>query len=165
MARYRQELEHLTAAVVSPTDLQVQLDYCIAKLMMLQEAWRSGTALERRTTLHGIFEEIVIDLDTRRITAFRLKTWAMDYLKACASQLSEQGTAHDGHAVDPDQILLRVLYHGAAPVVPPFDRAAKQVRNHSISERYCAGETLEELSRAYGITPQRVHQIVRGHRK
>ena len=37
-------------------------------------------------------------------------------------------------------------------------------RNKRISERYAAGETLTELARAYGLSPQRVHQIVRAKR-
>ena len=38
-------------------------------------------------------------------------------------------------------------------------------RNQQIRERHSAGETISDLAREFGISPQRVSQIVRGRRK
>jgi hypothetical protein len=40
----------------------------------------------------------------------------------------------------------------------------KQRRNTEIRARYAAGDTVEHLARLFGISPQRVSQIVRGKR-
>ena len=41
----------------------------------------------------------------------------------------------------------------------------KTERNTTIRERFANGETLDELAAAYGISPQRVSQIIKGRRK
>jgi transposase-like protein len=41
-----------------------------------------------------------------------------------------------------------------------FRRTAQRSRNELIRLRYAAGETISELARAFGISPQRVYQIV-----
>lgn len=41
-----------------------------------------------------------------------------------------------------------------------FRRTAQRSRNELIRLRYAAGESISDLARAFGISPQRVHQIV-----
>ncbi|MCZ7554589.1 MAG: hypothetical protein M5U05_18760 [Anaerolineales bacterium] len=41
----------------------------------------------------------------------------------------------------------------------------KRERNVEIRARYAAGMSVPELARLFGISEQRVHQIVRGKRK
>jgi DNA-directed RNA polymerase specialized sigma24 family protein len=41
-----------------------------------------------------------------------------------------------------------------------FRRTAQRSRNELIRLRYAAGESITELARAFGISPERVHQIV-----
>ena len=55
------------------------------------------------------------------------------------------------------------LYMGRiARSMPITDKTAiKSRRNHRIRARYEAGEGLSELAKAYGISRQRVWQIVR----
>jgi Mor family transcriptional regulator len=38
-----------------------------------------------------------------------------------------------------------------------------QHRDNNIRQRYANGETLEDLARAYGISFQRIHQIIKQH--
>jgi transposase-like protein len=42
-----------------------------------------------------------------------------------------------------------------------FRRTVQRSRNELIRLRYAAGESISELARAFGISPQRVHQIVK----
>lgn len=46
--------------------------------------------------------------------------------------------------------------------VPPDPRITAQERNHVIQARFAAGETQTALAIVFGISIQRIHQIVRG---
>lgn len=56
------------------------------------------------------------------------------------------------------QILLNLFYGEVEEVGRPDTLVA---RNRAIRTRYAQGETLTALARAFGISPQRVYQIVR----
>jgi Mor family transcriptional regulator len=58
-----------------------------------------------------------------------------------------------------------MLYDTPFPETPQTDHIDKADRNAEIIARYQAGETGASLARAYGISEQRVNQIVRGRRK
>jgi hypothetical protein len=61
--------------------------------------------------------------------------------------------------------ILEMLYDTPFPDTPQTDHITKTERNAAIIARYEAGETCAKLAQAYGISEQRVHQIVRGLRK
>ncbi|MBZ0304659.1 MAG: Hin recombinase [Anaerolineae bacterium] len=53
-----------------------------------------------------------------------------------------------------------------APNYPVTDlNPPKSQRNEEIRHRYAAGETVPDLAREYGISEQRIHQILQGKRK
>ena len=58
--------------------------------------------------------------------------------------------------------LLDWLYDGIPlpEVLQPIQTQPLQDRNHEIRRRYQAGETLIAIAKDYGISKQRVHQIV-----
>ena len=59
------------------------------------------------------------------------------------------------------------LYAGFLLPDKPINRNhfKKSERNAEIIARHAAGEGLSDLARYYGLSPQRVSQIVRGQRK
>jgi hypothetical protein len=57
------------------------------------------------------------------------------------------------------------LYDPPYPETPQTDRVEKTERNAEIIARYEAGETGACLAEAFGISEQRVNQVVRGKRK
>jgi hypothetical protein len=61
--------------------------------------------------------------------------------------------------------IVEMLYHTPYPETPQTDRIEKPARNAQIVARYEAGETGARLAEAFGISEQRVNQIVRGKRK
>ena len=62
--------------------------------------------------------------------------------------------------------IVEMLYDTPFPDVPQNDLAVpKGERNAEIVARYQAGETGAEIARAFGISEQRVSQIVHGRRK
>jgi hypothetical protein len=61
--------------------------------------------------------------------------------------------------------IVEMLYHTPYPETPQTDRVEKPQRNVQIIARYEAGETGARLAEAFGISEQRVNQIVRGKRR
>jgi hypothetical protein len=61
--------------------------------------------------------------------------------------------------------ILQMLYNTPFPVTPQTDRAEKTERNAEIMARYKSGETGARLAQTFGISEQRINQIVRGRRK
>ena len=62
--------------------------------------------------------------------------------------------------------LLGWLYDGIPlpEVLQPNQTQPKLARNAEIRKRYAVGETLISIGNAYGISKQRVHEIVTGSR-
>jgi Mor family transcriptional regulator len=58
-----------------------------------------------------------------------------------------------------------MLYNTPYPDTPQTDHIEKVKRNTEIIARYEVGETGASIAQAYGISEQRVNQIVRGRRK
>jgi plasmid maintenance system antidote protein VapI len=60
-----------------------------------------------------------------------------------------------------------LMYIGQkVPVAPLTDHTpSKPTRNQEIRERYTKGETVVDLAAAFGISQQRVSQILQGKRK
>ena len=62
--------------------------------------------------------------------------------------------------------MMEMLYDMPIPNQPQNDLVpARTERNEEMRARYAAGETGASLARAYGISEQRVNQIVRGRRR
>jgi hypothetical protein len=61
--------------------------------------------------------------------------------------------------------ILEMLYDTPFPDEPQTDHVEKTERNAEIIARYEAGDTGASLAQAYGISEQRVNQIVHGKRK
>ena len=61
--------------------------------------------------------------------------------------------------------IIEMLYHTPYPETLQTDRLDKPDRNAEIKVRYETGETGTSLAEAFGISEQRIHQIVRGKRR
>jgi Mor family transcriptional regulator len=60
--------------------------------------------------------------------------------------------------------VLQQLYRGFSLSKAPVSRRRNE-RNAEIRARYVAGMSVPELAQQYGISEQRIHQILRGKRK
>jgi Mor family transcriptional regulator len=61
---------------------------------------------------------------------------------------------------------MEMLYDTPFPEMPQNDHTPEKAdRNAQIIARYEAGETGASIARAFGVSEQRVHQIVHGRRK
>jgi Mor family transcriptional regulator len=63
------------------------------------------------------------------------------------------------------QRIITLLYQELPSAKPHYFKNTKQTsRNEELCKRYTAGESVPALARAYGISEQRVHQILQGKR-
>lgn len=70
------------------------------------------------------------------------------------------------HSLDATRAVLFFLYQGQSlPETPSSHTMPKTQRNEVIRSRYSSGETVPELAEIYGISQQRIHQILKGKRK
>lgn len=129
----------------------------------------------------NLFDFIVYNLDEQRIVDFRLKPWADRFLVLRAALYEDETVAKMQNA--PTQALKRNMPHtGLETLLRFYRRAAKTVlnnifigqpprilqaktllsRNQRIQALYAEGELLCDIARDYGISSQRVWQIVQG---
>jgi hypothetical protein len=133
---------------------------------------------------------VVYDLDARRIVDFKLKMWAEPYVMLRAalyqdqmdeekknrfnSGLSTKVSFHDPNGPWGRKTVL--LDSGLAPstalllfaVYDPRDTSILLTtanRDEIIRSRFETGEGLSVLGAEFGVSPQRVYQIVHGKRK
>ena len=68
---------------------------------------------------------------------------------------------------DAAQRILNLLYGDQPPSKFPISNLTpkKTRRNQELRQRYADGESVPDLAKAFGISEQRVHQILRGKRK
>jgi plasmid stability protein len=65
--------------------MYLQMEKCAVMVESFNHVWDNGTDQERYEFVHSLFDEIVVDLDTRRITSFKMKPWAEQFLVVRAS--------------------------------------------------------------------------------
>ena len=62
-------------------EVQMMLELTAGQLSDAQKNWHDASSVDRQAFAHNLFEEIIYDLDTRRITGFKLKPWAESFLQ------------------------------------------------------------------------------------
>jgi hypothetical protein len=172
--------------------LAVEFALCMGEVDKLAKLWRTVSDEDKQGLARSLFEHIVFDLDTRQIVDFRLKPWADRWLVPRAALYDETGTEQKPKSPQKDnqglytdvphrglygstfpeldaavQTVLQILYKDQPPPTRPLSNRVSlmQKRNDEIRSRFKAGETIAELSAAYGISKQRVHQIVKGRHR
>jgi hypothetical protein len=184
MAEYRAELAYWEAYTTEKEEVALQLSLCLDAIDKVARLWDIAEAEERRTMAHNLFEYIVYNLDKQRIVDFRLKPWANRFLVLRAAVAAEEKSGSknaytNGRREVPHtglKPLLRLLEKRAAfafldqifPEIPQIrmSPSPKRVsRNELIRDRYEEGEFMSDLSREYGISRQRISQIVHHRRR
>ena len=96
---------------------------------------------------------------------YRIQNCAEDVKRKWAKKLCSIGdyAAQIGAPLEPISLAVaRILRRLHALSVSPDPRLSAQERNRIIKSRFDAGESQAELARIFGISYQRIHQIVRG---
>ncbi len=74
------EIAHWQARTTETQQIALELGMCIEALDKLARLWDTANEEDRKGLAHNLFEEVVVDLDTRRIVSFKLKPWADRFL-------------------------------------------------------------------------------------
>lgn len=62
-------------------EVQMMMELTANKIGDIQKNWVLASNSDRQAFAHSLFEEIVYDLDTRRIVSFKTKPWAGSFLQ------------------------------------------------------------------------------------
>jgi|GEM_PF-3331113 len=88
-AQYEARIQNLEAKIavlethsLGTLDTPISLLLCIDPLSDLRQLWQIALDAERQILARLLFEDIVYDLDARRITAYHLKPWLIPLLDA-----------------------------------------------------------------------------------
>lgn len=187
------EIAHWEARTAETERIALELAMCMDVVNSMAQLWDMTSPDDRQGMARNLFEYLVYDLDTRRITDFRLKPWADRFLILRASlyelesgemrEEKETPQAPEGvHTEMPHrgiqgrsfpQVLfavsfaMAISYRGLIfPRSPVSDGTLpKCKRNAEIRERHQKGESIATLAAVFGITEQRVWQILNDRRK
>jgi DNA invertase Pin-like site-specific DNA recombinase len=157
------------------TDAQriaVDLRKVVAAMGQISAGFPAASVETKREMAHSLVDHLVYDLDQKRIVDFRLKAWADPYLILRAS-LDEVGSKEEVNSVlhtsrksrefTPLERIAAAAAHFLDRLYPPASSPRTTAeRNAAIRARFEAGESQAALARAYGISYQRIFQIVRG---
>jgi hypothetical protein len=110
--RNEREIAHWQMRTTETEKIALELGMCMDIVNNMAQLWETTSPEDRQGMARNLFDYLVYDLDTRRITDFRLKPWADRFL-----------------------ILRASLYDGDPTLVPdddPGDQAIEGVENENV---------------------------------
>lgn len=181
----KRQIAYWEAFTTDVQEIQIELLACATALINVQKAWHGGSEKHQNKLVQDIFTYITYDLDIQRIVSFGIQPWASRFL-VIRGKLYEDALIKDKGIIENQggithlphrsieiiarfdiqtstQILLIALYHNDPQPVQPQRQTTppKTVRNKRICERHAEGEPYSVLARDYGISEQRIAQIVK----
>jgi len=194
------EIAHWQTRTTETRQIALELGMCLDAVDKIARLWDGADAEDRQGMAQNLFDELVINVDTRRIESFKLKPWADRFLvlrmelyreeypdlaaevEAALgekeSPLTDESQGNDmphrglragalQHLVDAMGYGMVLMYIGQKlSMVPLTDHTpTKCQRNEEIRARHLQGESLSSLADVFGLSAQRVLQIVQGRRK
>jgi DNA invertase Pin-like site-specific DNA recombinase len=175
VASNERRMAELEAQMEGEAQAELRLEQVITTIANVRRLWAVANDADRQSLARALFEELHIDLDSRRITGFRLLPWAEGYLIARASLLpASQSIGTDMVLGSPrtmsvptiEEATQRVLRFARAHRVPPSPaQQPHPVRNEAIRAAHANGVSMTALSALYGLSYPRIWYIVRrdGH--
>ena len=74
------EIAHWESRTTDTQKAAIDLALCMNVVSQIASVWDKGSAADKQALVQGLFVGVYYDLDTRRITGFKLKPWADKYL-------------------------------------------------------------------------------------
>ncbi|MBK8139495.1 MAG: recombinase family protein [Chloroflexi bacterium] len=176
------ELQVLQTMTNDHQVVRTNLMTCMEILRRLKLYWADAEGEDKRILAHSLFEEIVYDMDAKQITDFTVKAWAEPFLIYRAELLEDSeaeetknrlvgGLSNHVLSFDPNGLLQRKslqarrmfgsICYLLGLLYPSDGTTSIAERNKLVRGRFAAGESLAEIASDYGISPQRISQIVR----
>jgi DNA invertase Pin-like site-specific DNA recombinase len=179
LSEYRADLTYWEAYTTEQERVALELSMCLDAIDKVAQLWDIAEPEERRTMAHNLFEHITYNLDTQRIVDFRLKSWASRFLvlrtalyieddpeDKNASASGRRNMPHTGLETRlrfyrlAAKTILNNVFKGQSPRI--LQTKTLLTRNQSIQALYAEGSLMADLADDYGISHQRVYQIVYG---
>ncbi|MBK9745759.1 MAG: helix-turn-helix domain-containing protein [Chloroflexi bacterium] len=184
---HERQIAYWEAQTTDKQKIALELTTCVEMINRLKTFWEITDGEDRRLLAHSLFDEIVYDLDKRQIVDFTMKSWAEPFLVLRATlyfdALSEEmknrfnsglmassnGLFHDPNGLSRHKSLQlsRIIKaaHRCLQTVYPHPctyemRFATKQRNELIAQKYQHGQGLSDIAREFGISPQRIYQII-----
>jgi hypothetical protein len=181
----KHEIAIWKAKTTDAEQIQIELAMSLSAIHKIAELWQYSEPEDQQGLIQNLFEWIAFDLDTHRITEFKLKEWAERFITLEGVLYEDDGnkkpledaqgeytdmppTGLGGSSV-PDlavavQLVLDLLYQTPPSTTPVKHVITQPARNTEIRNRYASGETLEDLAIEFDLSPQRIHQIINRRR-
>lgn len=117
---HERQIAHWESRTTDRQRILLELTTCLELVQRLQTFWADVSLEDRRILAHSLFDEILYDLDTQRITSFKVKPWAEPFLMLRAALYEDEmgeemknrfnsGVSRDGSSHDPNGTRTRVL--------------------------------------------------------
>jgi hypothetical protein len=87
---HERQISHLEAAMTDTQQIRMEFTSCREMLKRIQEFWHVTEGEDRKILAHSLFDEIVYDMDTKRIVDFKVKVWAERFLVMRAALYEDQ---------------------------------------------------------------------------
>ncbi|MBK9123546.1 MAG: recombinase family protein [Chloroflexi bacterium] len=137
------EIAHWEARTAETDRVALELTMCQEVVERIAQSWRIGSDEDRQGLVRSLFEEVVVNLDTQRITGFKLKPWADTFVALRAALYADQeqgggkkpaleGNQGLGTAVTPTGLCPSALHSTPAPPLTlTSSRLPRSVMNRS----------------------------------
>jgi DNA invertase Pin-like site-specific DNA recombinase len=89
------EIAHWEARTTETQKIALEFALCVEALQSFQRLWGVASGKQKQDLVRNLFDYILFDLNTRRITDFRLKAWADKFFVVRASLLLEENESVD----------------------------------------------------------------------
>lgn len=79
-AQNEREIAHWQTRTTEIQQIALELGMCLDAVDKIARLWDGADAEDRRGMAQNLFEEVIVNIDTRRIESFKLKPWADRFL-------------------------------------------------------------------------------------
>jgi hypothetical protein len=134
MERYERDLAAWEASSLGKDVEIAAVATCILALEGIKREWETASNVAKQDLARSLFEHLVYDLDRQCFVGYALKGWAQPYLHVSLERL--------------------------AAVAPERSQEQNKRRDAEIRARHAKGEGLSKLAREYGVSANRIYQIV-----
>ncbi len=161
------EIARLQVTLSEESRIREMMELSIKMIAEMGNEWDETSSEDKQGFTQSLFSEIIFDLDTHRITGFKLKPWVEPFLQVHVSTQAclegfEPITAPLPTTKESMQHFLSLLYSEQPAEWQTWE---KRERNAEIYRRYLAGEDSVMLAQAFGLSDRRVRSIIERERK
>lgn len=113
------EIDLWESQALEEKEIVIELAACVHAIDKISKLWKSGDAQDKQGMAKNIIDYIVFDLDTHRITDFRLKPWADRFITVRSKLYEDDSVVNKNSPIEFIGEGNDVAPTGLEPVSPP----------------------------------------------